>query len=87
MSSETLFETGLLLVLVGFALAFMSALVLVLRGTGSGSKVRGGGIVMIGPIPIIFGTDRGSVKALILLSIVLIVVAFALTWLTYLPAK
>ena len=32
---------------------------------------------MIGPFPIIFGTDTGSVKALILLSILLMVTVLA----------
>lgn len=34
--------------------------------------VRGGGIVMIGPIPIVFGSDAPSLKIVIFLAIVLI---------------
>jgi len=41
-------------------------------------EVRGGGIVMIGPFPIIFGTDTASVKIVIILAIVLILLAFLL---------
>jgi uncharacterized protein (TIGR00304 family) len=72
MGSRILFDVGLVLVLGGFVLAFASILMLMARGRKSGSNVRGGGIVMIGPFPIIFGTDKESVKTLILLSIVLI---------------
>jgi len=35
---------------------------------------KGAGIVMIGPIPIIFGTDSGSVKTVIVLTILLMIV-------------
>jgi uncharacterized protein (TIGR00304 family) len=80
MNANTLFETGLILVFAGFILAFISAFVLVFRGSKTGSKMKGGGIVMLGPFPIIFGTDKGSVKVLILLSIILMIVVLAFTW-------
>ncbi len=80
MEDSALFETGLLLVFIGLVLAFIAAFVLMLRGPRTGSKVRGGGIVMLGPFPIIFGTDRESVKALILLSILLMIAALAFMW-------
>jgi len=41
----------------------------VFKGKG---KVKGGGAIIIGPFPIIFGTDKESVKILLLLSIILI---------------
>jgi len=37
--------------------------------------VRGGGVIMIGPIPIIFGTDVGALKIVVILVIVLMVIA------------
>lgn len=36
-----------------------------------GSVVKGGGIIMLGPIPIVFGTDLSSVKQLVLLTLAL----------------
>jgi uncharacterized protein (TIGR00304 family) len=42
------------------------------EGEGEGnSKMRGGGVIMIGPIPIIFGTDKKSVKSVIVLALAL----------------
>jgi uncharacterized protein (TIGR00304 family) len=42
------------------------------EGEGEGnSKVRGGGVIMIGPIPIIFGTDKKSIKSVLLLALAL----------------
>jgi len=46
--------------------------------TAERPEVGGGGIVMIGPFPIIFGTDTASVKIVIILAIVLILLAFLL---------
>jgi len=35
-------------------------------------KARGGAVVIVGPFPIIFGSDRESAKVLLVLSIVLV---------------
>lgn len=36
-----------------------------------GGRVKGGGVVIIGPVPIVFGSDKKTVKSLLILSIVL----------------
>ncbi len=66
---------------VGFVLIFLGVLLVVLGALTSGLKakdaeVRGGGVVLIGPFPIIFGSDPQAAKTAIILAIVLIVVAF-----------
>jgi uncharacterized protein (TIGR00304 family) len=38
------------------------------------SKVRGGGVVLIGPIPIIFGTDRKTLLIAIVASLIFIII-------------
>ncbi|MFQ5999558.1 MAG: DUF131 domain-containing protein [Candidatus Bathyarchaeia archaeon] len=79
MSDQFLFNIGVILVLAGFIIAFAAVFLLfftTMRGKG---KVRGGGAVIIGPFPIIFGTDRESVKILLLLSIALVVLVFVAT--------
>jgi uncharacterized protein (TIGR00304 family) len=43
------------------------------KGDGE-SHVRGAGVIMIGPIPIIFGTDKKSVKTVLALALVLSIV-------------
>jgi len=45
--------------------------------------VRGGGIIMIGPIPIIFGTDVAALKIVMILAIVLMVIAVILYFLPW----
>ena len=74
MADSLLFNIGLLLALAGFALAIVAIFVAILRSSKGTGEVRGGGIVMIGPVPIVFGTDKGSVRILILLGIVLMIV-------------
>jgi len=79
MSGELLWNLGVILVFVGFVLSFIAVVLLVLsslRGRRVEGRVRGGGAVIIGPFPIVFGTDKESVKILLLLSIVLIVLLF-----------
>jgi len=67
-----------MLILAGFILAFLAVLLLSLRGIRFRGRVRGAGLIMIGPIPIIFGTDKETVKILMILSLILIAVIIVL---------
>jgi len=73
---SSLSNLGFVLVAVGSLLAFV-AVVLMLAKASTGGSTKGGGIVMIGPIPIIFGSDKNSAKALMVLAIILIVAVLA----------
>ncbi len=42
------------------------------------TEVRGGGVIMLGPIPIIIGSDNKSAQILVILTIVLMVLYFLL---------
>ena len=81
MADPLLSSIGVALILVGFAVAFVAMIWLILSSSKNGEgkvRVRGGGAVIIGPVPIIFGTDKESVKILLVLSIVL--VALLIVW-------
>ena len=39
------------------------------------SRIRGGGVIMLGPIPIIFGSDKESAKTAIILAIILMILS------------
>lgn len=67
-----LFPIGLALILLGFLLVFLDTL-LTMRG-----KVEGAGIVMIGPIPIIFGSEKLAI-VLALLSLALMLLFFLIS--------
>jgi len=71
------------LVFIGLAIIFAGFLVVFLGIVMSGKSsedgenrtgMRGGGVIMIGPIPIIFGSDAKWASAAIILAIVLIVI-------------
>jgi uncharacterized protein (TIGR00304 family) len=63
---------GLALGLVGFGVV---AVALMSETRKADGEVRGGGVVMIGPIPIIFGSDAKWASVAIAMAIVLVVVA------------
>ena len=70
-----LITTGLVLVLAGFGIIAVSVLS---GGKKSGTEVRGGGVVMVGPIPIIFGSDAKWASIAIILAIVLVLLSIFL---------
>lgn len=74
MSEVSVSGIGLALVIIGFILAFVAFILLVAKAASGTGKTRGGGVLFIGPIPIIFGTDRESAKTLMILAIVLIAI-------------
>ncbi len=76
MDSASFVNAGLALIVLGFILAFVAAILLAFGSKGAGQS-RGSGILLIGPIPIVFGSDRSSVRTLMILAIVLIVVVLA----------
>lgn len=79
--NQALFNIGLMLILAGFAVVFIAVILLAFTAMRGGGKIRGGGAVMIGPFPIVFGTDKESVKVLLILSIALI--ALLLIFMTF----
>jgi len=79
LADNTLFSIGLLLVLAGFVIGILALVVAVLRSARGAGESRGGGLIMIGPVPIVFGTDRQAVRALMLLGIVLMILFVVLS--------
>uniref|UniRef100_A0A7J3Z921 DUF131 domain-containing protein n=1 Tax=Ignisphaera aggregans TaxID=334771 RepID=A0A7J3Z921_9CREN len=74
-----LLALSFLLILVGVILMFLSTLRKSLKEREEGEGgVRGGAVVVIGPLPIVIGTDREVTKALMILAIALTVVAITL---------
>jgi uncharacterized protein (TIGR00304 family) len=74
---------GIALILIGIIIIIAAVLSLSVRSAGK-SKIRGGGAVIIGPIPIIFGTDRKSLKTILLLSIAFTILLIVVMVINYL---
>ena len=77
-SDQLLSSVGLTLIFAGLALILVAVVWLFARSSREKGSVKGGGVVVIGPVPIIFGTDKETVKTLLILSIIL--VALLLIW-------
>ena len=71
MNTQTLYSLGTALVFAGMLIMIVTTALLLLSKSGKTGKARGGGAIIIGPIPIVFGTDKQSLKTVLLLSIVL----------------
>ncbi len=73
-----MFDAGLILITIGIAVLIVAAILLILGGARGKGKVKGGAVVMIGPVPIIFGTDKQSLKIVLVLAIILMALLIAL---------
>lgn len=84
-SIELLSSIGFALIIVGILIIIVAVLLLSIRSAGKNQgKIKGGGVVIIGPVPIIFGTDKKSLKTVLLLSIVLTVLVLIVIVVQYL---
>ncbi len=70
-------QLGVFIVL-GFILVFVGMLIILLGIIKGSSRVEGGGVVVIGPIPIVFGTSIKVTKMLMILAIVLMLLTIFL---------
>lgn len=75
MNPSSITDLGFLLIIFGFALALIAMVILIVRSPRGQSSARGAGLLLIGPIPIVFGTDKQSVKVAMILAVILILLA------------
>jgi uncharacterized protein (TIGR00304 family) len=75
------YAVGATLIAVGIITVVLAIIIASTRGTGKG-KVKAAGVIMIGPVPIIFGTDKKSVKAVLALALAL-TIAVIIAMVTY----
>jgi uncharacterized protein (TIGR00304 family) len=74
-----LYYAGIILIMLGILIIVIGMILTILRGRGS---VEGGGVVLIGPIPIIIGTSSRIIKAMIIVTVIMMicVIAFTILW-------
>lgn len=65
---------GIAIILVGFLVVFLATVMSGRSSEEGRARARGGGVIMIGPIPIVFGSDAKWASVAMVLAIVLIVV-------------
>lgn len=72
MDSQILYLIGTALIVVGIILLIITVAYMSVRKCKN-SQTKAAGIIMIGPIPIVFGTDKKSVKTVMVLALALTV--------------
>ncbi|MEM3088275.1 MAG: DUF131 domain-containing protein [Candidatus Bathyarchaeia archaeon] len=80
--APSLYALGIALVFVGILLVVVT-LFLLSVSSAKRRKINGGGAVIIGPVPIIFGTDKRSLKTVLLLSLALTIMLVVFMILQY----
>lgn len=70
----SLANIGFILIILGFVLAFIAVILLAFKSRGTSGQTKSAGILLIGPIPIIFGSDKESARVLMILAVLLIAI-------------
>ena len=86
LGGETLYALGIIIIFIGVIIIFAAFVLLFLSSIKSG-RARGGGALIIGPFPIVFGSDKESVKTILWLSIALTVLLFIVSIVLYLLGR
>jgi uncharacterized protein (TIGR00304 family) len=79
MDVQALTTLGFLLITAGIILVAASLIFIASHGKNNEGKAKAGGAVIIGPFPIVFGTDKETLKIALVLSIILTVLLMVLT--------
>jgi uncharacterized protein (TIGR00304 family) len=87
MDAGTLYSTGITLVFVGALVMLVAIVLLFFSRRENRTEVKGGGAIIIGPIPIVFGMDKKSLKTVLILSIALTALLIIATIMLYLTSK
>ena len=75
MNSSTLIIAGIIVIFLGIILIFIGT---ALQSSSKTSEVHTGGVILIGPIPIIFGNDKGLIITGIIFAIIIMVLYYLL---------
>ncbi len=87
MDPQILYVLGFFTIFVGIVIIVVAFLLIFASGIRRKGRVRGGGVIIVGPVPIIFGTDKESAGKILLLSITLMVAVVVAEIVLYLTAR
>ena len=75
MNAGTLVIAGIIVIFLGMILIFVGT---ALQSTSKNSEVHTGGIILIGPIPIIFGNDKSLIITGVIFAVIIMVLYYFL---------
>ena len=87
MNAETLHGLGITLIFAGILITIIAAILLFVSSVREKGKAKAGGAIIIGPFPIVFGTDKESIKTVFWLSITLTILLAIVTVIFYLVSR
>lgn len=73
--SNTLILSGIIIIFIGIIILFVGT---ALQASSKNSEVHTGGIILIGPIPIIFGNDKSLIVIGVVFAIIIMVLWYIL---------
>ncbi len=76
--NDILFLAGYSLVFLGIIIIVLAMFMFVFKSIKGKTETKGGGIIFIGPIPVIFGTDVRIAKWLIIVALIITLMLFAI---------
>ena len=83
MDLEVLYALGIALIVVGVIIIAAVVIFASAKGSEKSGSVRGAAVIMVGPIPIIFGTDKKAVKRVLALAVALTIIVLIIFLLNY----
>ena len=83
---DSIYQLGIGIVIVGVIILVLAVVLIALTKMRKG-KVKAAGAVFLGPVPIVFGTDKKTVKTVIVLSVVLTAMLIVLSVVWYFLLK
>ncbi len=79
-----LFTLGIVLILLGILVLIVTSIMYSRRSSKSeDNETKIAGVIVVGPVPIIFGNDRKTIKTVITLAIILTAFAIVATIIFY----
>jgi len=70
--TDTLLLLGIVLIIIGIVLITISSI--------SSAQVKSGGVVVIGPLPIVFGSDKDGIIIAVIGAIIVMAIGFLIVY-------
>lgn len=77
MNAAMLVITGIIVIFIGIILVIIGT---ALQSTSQNEEVHTGGVILIGPIPIIFGNDKSLIVGAMIFAVIIIVLWYLLIY-------